>query len=509
MLPNKFKTLRVQLVVGYFLILLILSVQSVNTYFNINSSKETKVWTKHTLNVIAVGHQLEKQLLNMETGLRGYLITGKLNFLVPFEQGKMKFMSIYEIALELVSDNIEQVRLLEKIREVQIQWITLAAEPAIIERDKIIRGQATMQDLSDFITRETGKQFMDELRVKLIRFINNEEKLLKKRELRELANDLTLQNQIIWGSLLEIIIGSLLIFLTIHFITRPIIDMTNLAKRIASGDLSQKIEQPGPDEIGDLGRSINTMVNILNEISDQADAIAGGDFSIDVKQKNDNDKLAIALNEMKKQIKDRTLAMQKSEKQMQRANDSLKLQNELKSQVSKITNITQGATQLPDVSDAIISALARMTESGHGIIYISDRKKNRGNSHLILSLIASYAFESRNGFLNEICLGEGLVGQCAKEKEQILITNAPDDYVQIYSGLGEKTPLNILVTPILFESQVMGVIELASFSAFSSVQKEMLSQVSINIGAVFNNIINLEKTKQLLAETQNRSKEIK
>ncbi|WP_198552879.1 CHASE3 domain-containing protein [Psychromonas sp. Urea-02u-13] len=506
MLPNKFKTLRIQLVIGYFLILFILSIQAVNTYRNINNNKETGIWTKHTLNVIAVGHQLEKELLNMETGLRGYLITGRLNFLVPFEQGKTHFIKVYETTLGLVSDNIEQVRLLEKIRELQVQWLSLAAEPIIVERDKIILGQVTMQDISVLIASETGKQLMDQLRAKLLRFVANEEQLLKQRELMEFNNDAAVQNQIIWGSVLAILIAGILISLTIRAITRPIIEMTDLAKRIASGDLSQKIAQPGSDEIGDLARSINAMVDILNEISDQADAISNGDFSVEVKQKNDHDRLGIALNEMKKQIKDRTLAMQKSEQQMQRANESLQLQNTLKSQVSKITEITQGATHLPAVSDAIISALAKMTESGHGILYISDRKDVSGTAYMTLSLMASYAFDNRKGLLNEITLGEGLVGQCAKEKEQILITNAPEDYVQIYSGLGEKTPLNILVTPIIFEKKVMGVIELASFSAFSNAQREMLSQVTINIGAVFNNILNLEQTKKLLADTQNNSK---
>jgi CHASE3 domain sensor protein len=505
MIPNKFKTLRIQLVAGYFLILFILSIQAVNTYRNINNNKETGIWTKHTLNVISFGHQLEKELLNMETGLRGYLITGRLNFLVPFEQGKTNFVKVYQTTLALVSDNIDQVRLLEKIRELQVQWLSLAAEPVIIERDKVIFGQVTMEDIRVLIASETGKQLMDQLRAMLLRFVANEELLLKQRELTEADNGEAVQSQIIWGSGFAILIAAMLISLTIRVITRPIVEMTVLAKRIALGDLSQKIEQPGSDEIGDLARSINTMVDILNKISDQADAISGGDFSVEVKQQNDKDRLGIALNEMKKQIKDRTLAMQESEQKMQLANESLQLQNILKSQVSTITDITQGATHLPAVSDAIISALAKMTESGHGILYVSDRKNVSKTDCTTLSLMASYAFEKRKGVLNEITLGEGLVGQCAKEKEQILITNAPEDYVQIYSGLGEKTPLNILVTPIIFEKKVMGVIELASFSAFSNAQREMLSQVTINIGAVFNNILNLEQTKQLLAETQNSS----
>jgi len=497
MIKNKIMTLRKQLALGYLLIVLLMSIQSVVTYLNISKNKDTALWTKHTLEVISVGHRLEKQLLEMETGLRGYLLTGELLFLVPFEQGKEDFSQSFNIALQLVSDNNQQVQLLEDIMALETEWIEQVAHNQIAARNKIKQGHATMQDISTLIADENGYNFVDKLGYKLITFINNEEKLLKGREINELNADRTLMNQIFFGSLFTLLMAIVLIYFTMRRITGQINDMTELAKQIASGDLSQKINSPGVDEIGDLARSINVMVDRLNEISGQADAIANGDYSIEVKQNNDNDRLAIALNEMKNQVQERTIAMQESEKKMQRANDNLQLQNILKSQVSQITDLTQGATDIPTVSNTIISELAKMTDSGHGALYITKHSDEVG-AELTLKLIASYAFDHRKNSLSEIYLGQGLVGQCAKEKEQILITNAPSDYVQIYSGLGEKSPLNIIVTPITFESKLIAVIELASFSHFSESKIEMLQLVSNNIGAVFNNMQNLAQTKKLL-----------
>ena len=77
-------------------------------------------------------------------------------------------------------------------------------------------------------------------------------------------------------------------------------------------------------------------------------------------------------------------------------------------------------------------------------------------------MLASYAYRERKGVNNRFKLGEGLVGQAALEKERILLTNVPQDYVQISSGLGEAPPTNIVVLPIVFEGQVKAVMELSS-----------------------------------------------
>src|ERR1700740_276611 len=99
---------------------------------------------------------------------------------------------------------------------------------------------------------------------------------------------------------------------------------------------------------------------------------------------------------------------------------------------------------------------------------------HNGASHL--QLLASYAYRERKTVANRFALGEGLVGQCALEKERILLTSAPQDYIRITSGLGEAVPLNLIVLPVVFEGQVKAVIELASFERFSSTHEAFLDQ---------------------------------
>ena len=135
----------------------------------------------------------------------------------------------------------------------------------------------------------------------------------------------------------------------------------------------------------------------------------------------------------------------------------------------------------------------------HGVFYINEGAKD-GEPEL--QLLASYAYTERKHLANRFRLGEGLVGQAALEKQRILLTDVPADYVQISSGLGEATPLNIVVLPVLFEGEVKAVIELASFHRFSEIHLAFLDQLTESIGIVLNTIAANMRTEELLKQSQ-------
>ena len=105
-------------------------------------------------------------------------------------------------------------------------------------------------------------------------------------------------------------------------------------------------------------------------------------------------------------------------------------------------------------------------------------------------------------------LGEGLVGQAALERKSILVTKAPEDYIAIASGLGEADPVNIIVLPVLFEDQVMAVIEMASFVPFSEAHLTFLEQLSETLGVVVNTIVATMRTEELLQQSQGLTMEL-
>src|SRR6185369_8367263 len=110
-----------------------------------------------------------------------------------------------------------------------------------------------------------------------------------------------------------------------------------------------------------------------------------------------------------------------------------------------------GQRDLLAVSKLILSELAPLVSMQHGVFYVNEAQDG---SEPDMKLLASYAYRERKHIANRFKSGEGLVGQCAFEKERILLVDVPSDYIQINSGLGEAKPLNIVVLPVLFEGQV-------------------------------------------------------
>jgi len=216
--------------------------------------------------------------------------------------------------------------------------------------------------------------------------------------------------------------------------------------------------------------------------------------------------IALSVGEVKQQgdkglvftgfIRDISLEKQ-FEADLQKNNEELSKQNERKNQLATINELTQGATELSTLSDDIISCLANACQAGHGVMYV---RENQSSDKLRLS--GSYAFQSRKNIIADILIGEGLIGQCAKEEKIILLTKVPNNYIQINSALGEQTPLNLILLPVLFESNLLAVIELASFHVFTKEQQTTFAQITQSLGTVINNIFNQQRTKDLLHETQ-------
>jgi GAF domain-containing protein len=152
----------------------------------------------------------------------------------------------------------------------------------------------------------------------------------------------------------------------------------------------------------------------------------------------------------------------------------------------------------------IMSELTPLVGAHHGAFFLA-----RGEGDDVeLKLISSYAYKRRRSVANSFKVGEGIVGQAALEKTAILVTEAPEDYIRIASGLGESSPHNIFVLPALFEGQTMAVIELASFQPFSETHQAFLEQLMESLGIVINVIQQNMRTEDLLGQSQQLTEEL-
>ncbi len=185
-------------------------------------------------------------------------------------------------------------------------------------------------------------------------------------------------------------------------------------------------------------------------------------------------------------------------------------QDWLKTNLAKFTNMLQGQRDLATVGRLLLSELTPLVNGQQSVIY---QMEAEGAPRL--RLLSSYASGGETTSAPMLKVGEGLVGQCAADKQRLLITIIPDDAMPISSALLKVTPRNIVVLPVLFENQVKAVIELASIKEFTPLQVTFLEQLTASIGIVLNSIEVtmqtegfLKQSQQLAAELQTQQREL-
>jgi signal transduction histidine kinase/HAMP domain-containing protein/DNA-binding response OmpR family regulator len=275
--------------------------------------------------------------------------------------------------------------------------------------------------------------------------------------------------------------------------------VTTVAREVgAEGRLGGQANVPGAagtwrdltDNVNQLSQTLTTQVRAIASV---ATAVTTGDLtrSINVDARGEVANLKDNINEMIGNLR------QTTEKNQE--------QDWLKTNLTRFTRMLQGQRDPMTVSKMILSELAPLVHAEQGVFYGIVGANGRP-AHLVLQ--AGYAYKQRRNVPMEFAMGEGLVGQCALEKKRIVVTNVPKDYIRITSALGDATPANLLVLPVLFEGEVRAVIELASFQPFSPTHIDFLDQLAESIGIVLNTIDANSRTEDLLKQSQSLATEL-
>ena len=179
-------------------------------------------------------------------------------------------------------------------------------------------------------------------------------------------------------------------------------------------------------------------------------------------------------------------------------------QDWLKTNLAKFSRMMQGQRDLTTVAEMLLSELASLVNAHQGVMYVVAKDEDGER----LKRLAGYADLQEEGRSRAYRLGEGLIGQCAKERQRILLTEIPPDLIQVHSGLAVARPSNIIVLPVLFEGQVKAVVELASLGEFTPSHLAFLEQLTGSIGVVLNTIEATMRTEGLLLQSQQLAGEL-
>ncbi len=274
--------------------------------------------------------------------------------------------------------------------------------------------------------------------------------------------------------------------------------VTNVAREVGvDGRLGGQANVPGAagtwkDLTGNVNLLAANLTNQVRAIAEVATAVTKGDLtrSIQVEARGEVAELKDNINTMIDNLRATT--------------DRNQEQDWLKTNLAKFTRMLQGQRDLVTVGKLLLSELAPLVNAQQGTVY--QMLTEVADSSPTLSLLAGYAIGDDQA--QRIEVGNGLVGQCALEKQRILITKVPRNYTKVHSSLGTSRPKNIVVLPVLFEGETKAVIELSSLQQFTPTHLTFLEQLTQSIGVVLNTIEATMRTENLLQQSQQLTMEL-
>src|SRR5690606_7501484 len=275
--------------------------------------------------------------------------------------------------------------------------------------------------------------------------------------------------------------------------------VTTVAREVGiEGKLGGQAKVPGAagtwrdltDNVNQLAGNLTTQVRAIGEVST---AVAKGDLtrSITVEAQGEVAVLKDNINQMIANLKDTTHKNQE--------------QDWLKTNLARFSSMMQGQRSIVSVAQLVMSELTPLVDAQHGAFYMMETDES---GEPVLQLVASYGFGGRKTLATSYRLKESLIGQCAFEKKRILLSDVPENFIYVATGMGEAPPRSVAVLPVLFEGETKAVLELASFKPFIPNYLTFLDQLMGSIGVILNLISSSMRTEELLQQLKKSNAEL-
>jgi PAS domain S-box-containing protein len=282
-------------------------------------------------------------------------------------------------------------------------------------------------------------------------------------------------------------VGLFTAFTLSRSITRPINYIREVIEQLGRGEnVVVEKNRVADDEIGDMANSVARMASGFGNIARFAENIGKGRYDVAFTPLSEKDVLGNALLEMRDNLK--------------RVAEEDSKRNWATSGMARFGDILRShSDNFGKLSDHVISNLVKYLGANQGAMFIIDTQHQSGEPHM--ELAACYAWDKKKFLEKKIYRGEGLAGQAWIEGSTIYLTEVPQDYVAITSGLGEASPRSVVIVPLKVNDEIHGVIELASFREYQPHEIEFIERVSESIAATISSVKVNERTQRLLEES--------
>ncbi|HAF30954.1 MAG TPA: histidine kinase [Bacteroidales bacterium] len=311
---------------------------------------------------------------------------------------------------------------------------------------------------------------------------------------------LSLENFIYVSGIILIIISIIIALVLSQLIIKPIKKIKDILILMGNGVMPNKQIKENNDEIGEMAAALNTLIRGLKETTDFSIEIGKGNFESPFVPLSENDDLGNALLEMRTNLKHATEEEARRKKEDDQRNWSAQ-------GIAKFSDILrQNNDNMEKLALDVISNLVKYCDANQGGLFIVN---DDDESDHFIEMSAAYAYNRKKFLEKRIEMGVGLIGRAVQESETIYITDIPDNYISITSGLGDDNPKSILIVPLVVNDKVYGVIEMASFKEFPKYQIEFIEKIGENIASTLSSVKVNIRTAELLERTRQQAEEMR
>ncbi len=297
-------------------------------------------------------------------------------------------------------------------------------------------------------------------------------------------------------AVLLILVEGFLFYATIY---SPLNKLTSILSSLDKGEIPVIETKQWNNEIGDLEESLSIHFQYLEEVIRFTMDVSKGSLSDGFNVRGDEDRIGKAMCQLKNQLN-----QSKIEDERRRSVDEQ--ENWAAQGLATIGELLRNTEDdISIMSNEFIKELVSYVDMEVGGFFMV---KDDEGEEPVLELTGSYAFDREKKIDKQFRFGEGLIGRCAIEKDSIVITDLPDDYIRIRSGLGEDFPSTLILVPVLLDEQVLGVIELASFNDVPEYKVNFIKSLSNSIAASVTKVKVNISTAKLLQQSRQQSEEL-
>ncbi len=274
-----------------------------------------------------------------------------------------------------------------------------------------------------------------------------------------------------------IALGAVIIALLLYLaLVNPVKQYRDAITSMGKGVIPDMEFREGPDEMGQIGAALNSVIKGFRDLSLFAEEIGKGNFKSDFTPLGEGDILGNSLIRLREDLQNASIEEEKRKREDERRNWS----NHGIARFSELLREYSGDKKA--LASKLVSELVQYLGARVGGLFLI-RHPDKGPE--VIEMVAAYAYDRIKHLKKSIQPGEGLVGRCVQEGSTIFMTDIPDDYIKIKSGLGADKPKSLIIVPVRLNEQIIGVIEIASLEILQDFQIEFVERIGSSIASSF------------------------